>query len=432
MAKEDRTLMEDELRNASGYLARGNLAAADICCRQVLGRASGHPAALNIAGIVAALLGLPNAAIVYFEQACAAENGLRHARDNLLRARRLAAAQVHGEPHGERFLLIKAWGYGFWSDVNHVLGALLLAEITARIPVVHWGRNSRFTDGSDRDAFEFYFQPVSEYSIEDLYLLENPVFFPAKWTKEKLWLEDHAKWRGCGSRLAALYYLNRRETVAVSDFYIGVVDLMPWIPRQHPLHGKSIAEAYRFLTAKYLRPRESILAAVNDFFEQHIAGFHTIAVHLRGSDKQIEMGDTAAINRRYLEVLDGTLKPASRVFLLTDDARWVTVFRNAYGNRVIVTDCQRTHDDTGIHYSKSADRVALGREIMHDTYLAARADRFIGNGQSNVSAMIALLTDWPPDNCVLLAPPVLYERNLRVFVEGVDGPPQICTTDWQF
>ena len=90
------------------------------------------------------------------------------------------------------------------------------------------------------------------------------------------------------------------------------------------------------------------------------------------------------------------------------------------------------HTAAHIHYSKSADRVALGREIMHDTYLAARADRFIGNGQSNVSAMIALLTDWPPDNCVLLAPPVLYERNLRVFVEGVDGPPQICTTDWQF
>jgi hypothetical protein len=39
---------------------------------------------------------------------------------------------------------------------------------------------------------------------------------------------------------------------------------------------------------------------------------------------------------------------------------------------------------------------ASGREIMIDTYLALRADRFIGNGRSNVSAMIAVMKDWAP------------------------------------
>ena len=42
------------------------------------------------------------------------------------------------------YLLIKS--YGFWSDVEHVIGALLLAEMTGRTPVVHWGGNSYFTD----------------------------------------------------------------------------------------------------------------------------------------------------------------------------------------------------------------------------------------------------------------------------------------------
>jgi len=44
----------------------------------------------------------------------------------------------------EKFLLIKAWGYGFWSDVSHVLGQLLVAELTGRTPIVHWGQNSLF------------------------------------------------------------------------------------------------------------------------------------------------------------------------------------------------------------------------------------------------------------------------------------------------
>lgn len=43
-----------------------------------------------------------------------------------------------------RYLLIKSWGFGFYSDVIAVLGSLLLAEITHRTPVVHWGKNSLF------------------------------------------------------------------------------------------------------------------------------------------------------------------------------------------------------------------------------------------------------------------------------------------------
>ncbi len=38
----------------------------------------------------------------------------------------------------DRFLLIKSWGCGFWSDVDHVMGQLLVAEITNRIPVIYW------------------------------------------------------------------------------------------------------------------------------------------------------------------------------------------------------------------------------------------------------------------------------------------------------
>jgi hypothetical protein len=36
-----------------------------------------------------------------------------------------------------RYLLIKAWGFGFWADLDHVLGALLLADLTRRVPVVY-------------------------------------------------------------------------------------------------------------------------------------------------------------------------------------------------------------------------------------------------------------------------------------------------------
>ena len=43
-----------------------------------------------------------------------------------------------------KYLLIKAWGFGFFSDVNHIIGQLLIAELTGRIPIVYWGKNSLF------------------------------------------------------------------------------------------------------------------------------------------------------------------------------------------------------------------------------------------------------------------------------------------------
>src|SRR4051812_28856508 len=38
--------------------------------------------------------------------------------------------QEGAAPGGKRYLLIKAWGEGFWSDMFHVVGCLLLSEIT--------------------------------------------------------------------------------------------------------------------------------------------------------------------------------------------------------------------------------------------------------------------------------------------------------------
>ena len=81
----------------------------------------------------------------------------------------------------DKFLLIKAWGFGFWSDMDHVLGGLLLAEITGRMPVVHWGRNSLFSDDPARNAFDEFFEPVSAMRIDDL-IRADFTYFPPKWS----------------------------------------------------------------------------------------------------------------------------------------------------------------------------------------------------------------------------------------------------------
>ena len=298
----------------------------------------------------------------------------------------------------ERFLLIKAWGYGFWSDVSHVLGQILVAEISGRIPVVHWGGNSLFGDGSRVNAFDWYFDPISDVDISDI---QRPDFsyWPPKWNPANLTCGEIDKMAGEFSCIDGRYLINRPERVVVGDFYTGVVDLLPWIPAGHHLHGMSLDDLYFYLVRRYLRPRREIADRVDGFYRERLASSAYIAVHVRGSDKVDEVSELGAVNKQYESIIAQCMDAyrLNKIFLMTDDTRIVDHFTGLYGDRIIVTDCQRTNSSKGVHYQQGADKRKLGIEVMTDAYLAARARCFVGNGSSNPSLIVRYLKDWSRD-----------------------------------
>jgi hypothetical protein len=385
------------LAQAVACLYRGHLAAADAHCRRSLAVAPDRARALNLLGTIAALAGLRSPAADCFARA----SGLAAAQDNLALLATLPEIAPTVTPG---FVLIKAWGFGFWSEVCHVLGGLLLAELTGRTPVIQWGRKCRFSDGR-ADAFGLFFEPVSDLTVDDLMALEPLACFPEGWNRETLRRDRWSKRPGLG----ALDYLARSETVLVCCVFIGVADLVPWIPSGHPLHGLPVGACVKALFDRYLRPRPEIMAAVQDFEARHLAGAPVVAVHLRGSDKVLELPELAAVNHRIIALVDALPEPA-RLLLLTDDARLAREVRRRYGGRVIMTYSRRTADGTGIHYHAGENGVALGREIMIDTWLALRADRFIGNGRSNVSGIIDAVRTAGGRDSTLVLENQLYEN----------------------
>jgi len=190
--------------------------------------------------------------------------------------------------------------------------------------------------------------------------------------------------------------------------------------------GKSIDEVFQYLTAKYLRPRGAIMDDVRLFHETRLTGKFVIAAHLRGADKRLETGEVDDVNKRCLDAIDMEPNDAT-IFLMTDDSRCLALAHDRFGDRVVATDCQRTEDDTGPHLLSTNHRVRLGREVMVDTYIALACDKFIGNGHSSVSAMIAVLKQWPANTCQLLAPPGLHKRNLDVYTMA---DPRIPKAFW--
>lgn len=394
--------MTDHLPFAIRALKTGDVAGAEIAARLILDQAPDDAAASHLLGIIAARVQAFDQAEDYFARALAAEPGNAQISQNLAAAR--AARRPVFAP-GPRYLVIREWGFGFWSDVSHVLGALLLAEATGRTPVTWWGPASLFSDGSDRDAFQNFFHSVSDVALEDL----DGAFFPPRWNLANLKTEAEAKWK---YRTGPVYFLNRPEQIAVCDFFAAVPNILPWLAPSHPLHGKSVDAAYRYLAKKYLRPRADIIAACDAFFERQLKDAPFVAAHLRGTDKFHEDDSLQDTNRQILSQLERT-QPDQRVLILTDDTRCLEMAREKFGGRIAATDCRRSNGDKGVHLS-GGDPVQTGCEAMIDAYLALRAERFIGNGLSNVSAMIAVIKDWN-GNATLIGPSILDDRGFMLY-----------------
>ena len=395
--------MVDLLSFAIRALKTNDVAGAEIAARLMLDQAPDDAAALHLLGVIAARMQAFDFAEDYFRRALACDPGNARIAQNLAAVRTAPRPRFSQEP---RYMVIREWGFGFWSDVSHVLGALLLAEATGRIPVTWWGGQSQFSDGGDHDAFQNFFEPVSDVRLQDL----PTGFFPPRWNTANLKTLTDAKWQG---RTGPVYFLNRPERVAVCDFFAAMPNILPWLPQGHPLHGKTVAAAYRSLTNTYLRPRSDILAACDAFLEKEMKGAPFVAGHLRGGDKSGEDENINVANAQILSSLEQA-DPWQRILILTDDVRCLKMATDRFGSRVAATECRRSDGNSGMFWSK-ADPVQTGRETMIDAYLALRADRFTGNGLSNVSAMIAMLKDWPAGACTLIGPSILEDRSFALY-----------------
>lgn len=306
-----------------------------------------------------------------------------------------------------RYLLIKAWGYGFWSEIHHLASQLLIAELTGRKPIVLWGENCIFRNKKDRNAFLNYFNPISDIDLDSISY--DSSIFPSKWNWNNLYLEDINKWSGEGSRLAAQLIFARQEKLVVSDFYSTIDSILPWISPSSVYFGMSDDAIYAEIFQRYINSKPEILEKAQTFYGRYMNERPWVAVHIRGSDKINESPQLAKTNSEYFGFIDRIIEinPEIGIFLLTDTSQILEEFKSRYSDRLLFTDASRSTDQTGVHLS-GHDGIAIGEEVLIDAILATQCQYFIGNQESNVSMGIASLRSWPKGFIFLLG-----EKNIR-------------------
>ena len=147
---------------------RGEIAFAEVIARRFFLECGESAELWNMLGRLALKVDRPRHAIEAFEKALAINPYLKVAGKNLKAARAAAMVPLSPEPAGPRYLLIRAWGHGFWSDVDHVMGGLLLAEMTGRLPIIHWGAESLFSTDPAGNAWTEFFEPINGLGLDDV------------------------------------------------------------------------------------------------------------------------------------------------------------------------------------------------------------------------------------------------------------------------
>lgn len=402
--------MDSHLRDALDHYSNGNLPLSEVYVHRYLGQYPQSKPALDLLEDIRRGYGISKSGQL-------SEKPFGHSSVN------------------QRYLVIKAWGYGFWSEAHNTAIHLLLAELTGRIPVVHWGSNCLFrSDKGDSSVFENFFTPISNVRLETL---PKASIYPPKWTFDNLHIENHNKWDGAFSRLTAQNFFNRPETIVISDFYSPLSFISRWIGPKSAYYGMTESALYAALFQKYLKPAPRITAMVEDFVDRHMRGRHWVSVHLRGSDKSHEVPHLENTNRRYFEFVDRIiqLNPDIGIFLLTDSEDAVNEFTRRYGNRLLCIQATRSKSILGVHQS-GHDGTRVGEEVLIDTILATRCEYFVGNQESNVSLAVSSIKEWPKGFMILLgAENARSEGPLLTLYKRTSEPGtrcQLCKTSVQF
>jgi len=317
----------------------------------------------------------------------------------------------------DSYHLIKAWGYGFGSEMASLMGQAYLAEVLGRTPIVDWGQNFLYRDGGTHCVFHHYFEAFNSLKLKDVSDIKDQDIYPPKWKSSNL-KKGTVNKRGVEyGRLSALYFFGRDERLTVSDYYAGVVNIRPWIPHNHDFLKMDIDECYRYLAKKYLTPTKDIKTGVDLFIEEKMPqGF--IAVHARGSDKDEGYRAMTSIPRqkmKYARELLREMPAQTKIFLMTDDEKLLTEYQKEFDDRLVFTESQRSSSQTGVHYDAGSNKINAGKEMLTDMLIAAKSKHFIGLGLSNPSQLIYYFGDFNKENYTLFGENRLKQFNTHLY-----------------
>lgn len=262
-----------------------------------------------------------------------------------------------GTRNPERFFYViqRSPGTGFFANFTYVLHHLKIAENLGMTPVVDFQNFSTLYNEHDavngtENAWEYYFEPVSPYTLEEVYASKH---------------------------------------IAVSDGF-WYLSCMPKYITEDP----ELIDVFN----RYIRIKPEITNLCDDFAEDHFINEHVLGVHFRGQEMRMAGGHPFPPTKKQMlkkinELI--ALKGFTKVFVSTESLEYLS-FLEKNLDATLCFDCYRSNKNSYLESPRSQHRYLLGRDILIDAMLLSKAEALVCGG-SMVSEMATFLACWKPD-----------------------------------
>lgn len=246
---------------------------------------------------------------------------------------------------------------GFFAELRFILAEIFYAEKFGMTPVVLMPQASFYCEdhpiNGTTNPFEYYFEPVSDISVEDAFqsaaVVEHNYY-------QRLYIES-------------IYNMN--------SGYL-------------PSEGYMVAMAE--IVKKYLHLNNFSGKKIWTDISSIINGKKTLGVHVRGADfKRHYLNHPNMISvDEYINVTKEVIRNENydQIFLATDDLEAITKFKECFGHKIIYyLNVVRTDGDETVMKSNSSrenHHYNLGLEVIRDMYTLSECEGIIA-GLSNVS-----------------------------------------------
>ena len=234
-------------------------------------------------------------------------------------------------------------GPGFFSILSAVLCHLKIADSLGMIPVIDFQNfgtlyNEIIPINNTENAWEYYFEPVSPFSLDEVYKSKN-VFFCS------------------GSYPSSMSYSITTIDGLYDEIYRKYVFLKSYV-KDH--------------LKKYL-----------ELFKRRVLG-----VHFRGKEMNLAPGHSFAPTEKQMikytsEIIEKY--DIEKIFLVTEEQRYMDLFINNFGEKVFYTDSFRSYKINSYNLSpRENHRYLLGLGVLIDAHLLSICSGILC-GDSNVS-----------------------------------------------
>lgn len=232
-------------------------------------------------------------------------------------------------------------GSGFFSNFSSVLCHLKLADMAGMIPIVDFMNfktlyNEKESVNATTNAWEYYFDPVTSFSLAEVYESKN-VFFSS------------------GSYPAFMSYSITQIPGLYEDIY-----------------------------SKYIRLDKNIEETLqNQDFSNRVLG-----IHFRGQEMKLAAGHSfPPTEQQMIKYTDEIIQKfkIDKIFVVTEEQRYLDLYKKKYGDKVMFNNSYRTYDINSYNlHPRENHRYKLGLEVLVDSLMLSKCTGLLC-GDSNVS-----------------------------------------------